>query len=66
MAGNARLKFVMTECSKTQIRLAGLIFCVLCRAMQTAYVPFVFIICVNVYRAHSAGFASDAASHCPD
>ena len=26
MAGHARLKFVMTECSKTQIRLAGLIF----------------------------------------
>ena len=25
MAGHARLKFVMTECSKTQIRLAGLI-----------------------------------------
>ena len=24
MAGNAQLKFVMTECSKTQIRLAGL------------------------------------------
>ena len=24
MAGHARLKFVMTECSKTQIRLAGL------------------------------------------
>ena len=26
MAGHARLKFVMTECSKTQIRLAGLIY----------------------------------------
>ena len=26
MAGHAQLKFVMTECSKTQIRLAGLIF----------------------------------------
>ena len=25
MAGHALLKFVMTECSKTQIRLAGLI-----------------------------------------
>ena len=25
MAGNAQLKFVMTECSKTQIRLTGLI-----------------------------------------
>ena len=25
MAGHARLKFVMTECSKTQIRLTGLI-----------------------------------------
>ena len=26
MAGHAQLKFVMTECSKTQIRLAGLIY----------------------------------------
>ena len=26
MAGRAQLKFVMTECSKTQIRLTGLIF----------------------------------------
>ena len=27
MAGHAQLKFAMTECSKTQIRLTGLIFC---------------------------------------
>ena len=27
MAGHAQLKFVMTECSKTQIRLTGLICC---------------------------------------
>ena len=27
MAGHAQLKFVMTECSKPQIRLAGLILC---------------------------------------
>ena len=26
MAGHAQLKFVMTECSKTQIRLTGLIW----------------------------------------
>ena len=26
MAGHAQLKFVMTECSKTQIRLTGLIY----------------------------------------
>ena len=26
MTGHAQLKFVMTECSKTQIRLAGLIY----------------------------------------
>ena len=26
MAGHAQLKFVMTECSKTQIRLSGLIY----------------------------------------
>ena len=26
MVGHAQLKFVMTECSKTQIRLTGLIF----------------------------------------
>ena len=33
MAGHAQLKFVMTECSKTQIRLTGLIFdeqCIRC------------------------------------
>ena len=28
MAGHAQLKFVMTECSKTQIRLTELIWCV--------------------------------------
>ena len=27
MAGHAQLKFVMTKCSKTQIRLTGLIYC---------------------------------------
>ena len=27
MAGHAQLKFVMTECSKTQIRLTGLRYC---------------------------------------
>ena len=27
MAGHAQLKFVMTECSKTQIRLTGPNFC---------------------------------------
>ena len=26
MSGHAQLKFVMTECSKTQIRLTGLIY----------------------------------------
>ena len=29
MAGHAKLKFVMTECSKTQIRLTGLNYTVL-------------------------------------
>ena len=27
MAGHAQLQFVMAECSKTQIRLTGLIYC---------------------------------------
>ena len=31
MAGHAHLKFVMTECSKTQIRLTGLKYQLLCR-----------------------------------
>ena len=31
MAGHAQLKFVMTECSKTQIRLTGLIYIILSR-----------------------------------
>ena len=30
MAGHAQLKFVMTEYSKTQIRLTGLIIIILC------------------------------------
>ena len=30
MAGHAQLKFVMTECSKTQIRLTGLNCCLSC------------------------------------
>ena len=30
MAGHAQLKFVMTECSKTQIRLTGLTFASVC------------------------------------
>ena len=32
MAGHAQLKFVMTECSKTQIRLTGLIY--ICTPVQ--------------------------------
>ena len=32
MAGHAQLKFVMTECSKTQIRLTGLIWCLCLQA----------------------------------
>ena len=32
MAGHAQLKFVMTECSKTQIRLTGLICSCICRS----------------------------------
>ena len=40
MAGHAQLKFVMTECSKTQIRLTGLIWpasVMFCRHRQTWY-----------------------------
>ena len=44
MAGHAQLKFVMTECSKTQIRLTGLIlccfFCPLC--------SFVLLFCIVI------------------
>ena len=38
MAGHAQLKFVMTECSKTQIRLTGLILLI----FQHIYVEFNF------------------------
>ena len=38
MAGHAQLKFVMTECSKTQIRLTGL---KLCYTLQ--WIKFIFI-----------------------
>ena len=37
MAGHAQLKFVMTECSKTQIRLAGLTSLVLKLANYNYY-----------------------------
>ena len=41
MAGHAQLKFVMTECSKTQIRLTGL----------TLYLPVLdcFALTVDIY-----------------
>ena len=39
MAGHAQLKFVMTECSKTQIRLTGLIF----------YIPYFFLVLVSEF-----------------
>ena len=35
MAGHAQLKFVMTECSKTQIRLTGITLIVHCRLIWT-------------------------------
>ena len=35
MAGHAQLKFVMTECSKTQIRLTGLIWSFSCGLQMT-------------------------------
>ena len=36
MAGHAQLKFVMTECSKTQIRLTGLILFLI----KHMYIPY--------------------------
>ena len=46
MAGHARLKFVMTECSKTQIRLAGLILCLLLYCLMYSVNVSVIIVCV--------------------
>ena len=46
MAGHARLKFVMTECSKTQIRLAGLILCLLLYCHMYSVNVSVIIVCV--------------------
>ena len=43
MAGHAQLKFVMTECSKTQIRLTGLIYFLLLslfRGLKTNVIRF--------------------------
>ena len=40
MAGHAQLKFVLTECSKTQIRLTGLISCFNIRGLLVLNVAF--------------------------
>ena len=37
MAGHAQLKLVMTECSKTQIRLTGLIWLLLTKNYWTTF-----------------------------
>ena len=39
MAGHAQLKFVMTECSKTQIRLTGLICFVVLNEQKLRWAP---------------------------
>ena len=44
MAGHAQLKFVMTECSKTQIRLTGLIYSVLFVSTTTTFMMHYVII----------------------
>ena len=58
MAGHAQLKCVMTECSKTQIRLTGLIkaafprakfLCHISHALQSLLTDFCGIITVNLY-----------------
>ena len=43
MAGHAQLKFVMTECSKTQIRLAGLTLCIVIAWHMTIVVMKYFL-----------------------
>ena len=42
MAGHAQLDFVMTECSKTQIRLTGLIYVLLTAILQSLLLQFSF------------------------
>ena len=54
MAGHTQLKFVMTECSKTQIRLTGLNYCyqgiilqqknILCLKQKQLSIMLVYII----------------------
>ena len=44
MAGHAQLKFVMTECSKTQIRLMGLIYCWWWHVCRLKWICLSFII----------------------
>ena len=47
MAGHAQLKFVMTECSKTQIRLAGL-KCFMEMAAGVCFM-YLFLFCKRYY-----------------
>ena len=52
MAGHAQLKFVITECSKTQIRLTGLkLNLVFCSKFQIITVAFSYLVSVviNIY-----------------
>ena len=47
MAWHAQLKFVMTECSKTQIRLTGLILSMLWLMHVTTWSSAAFVYCIN-------------------
>ena len=57
MAGHAQLKFVMTECSKTQIRLTGLIFQILMHLWLDMLV--VLVASVNAFPAISERLLTD-------
>ena len=48
MAGHAQLKIIMTECSKTQIRLTGLI----CRVFVQNIYMHPFMLFLHIYLLH--------------
>ena len=62
MAGHAQLNFVMTECSKTQIRLTGLNLCVSV-VHENSTMTFIALILKREYELRHANLCLRAFRH---
>ena len=63
MAGHAQLKFVMTECSKTQIRLTGLI----CKYVSFTILEIKYTTCIDCFKVSFLVYSGQTATlplHC--